>query len=160
MKTGSLVDIGVERPVLVPGAQLETDKRVTVKIVGRGRRPRATLTDRGEVGEYWGYRVWTSNASIGELMSKGSFDLVVATSRFGVRLTKVKEGLARRWGKADRVLVAFGSPSEGLQEIMARENLQLEKVADFILNMVPDQGTETVRTEEAIFVCLGLLNCL
>ncbi|MHA2322731.1 MAG: putative RNA uridine N3 methyltransferase [Candidatus Thorarchaeota archaeon] len=29
---------------------------------------------------------------------------------------------------------------------------------DFWVNAIPDQGTETVRLEEALFVSLGLLN--
>jgi predicted SPOUT superfamily RNA methylase MTH1 len=159
-KARALVDIGVERPVVVSGAQLEVNKRVTVKITELGRRVRAVVVSRGEVGEYWGYRVRVSDVPFGGLVRVGGFDLVVATSRYGVPFVEVKEGLARRWREADRILVAFGAPSEGLREIVEREGLKLEEVADFVVNMVSGQGVETVRTEEAVFICLGLLNCL
>ncbi|RLI12938.1 hypothetical protein DRO35_01660, partial [Candidatus Bathyarchaeota archaeon] len=56
--------------------------------------------------------------------------------------------------------VVFGSPTQGLQEIVKQENIRLEDVADFIINMIPNQGVETVRTEEAIYATLAVLNIL
>jgi len=56
--------------------------------------------------------------------------------------------------------VAFGSPSRGLQEIVAQENLSLDKLADYTINTITNQGTETVRTEEAIYASLALLNTI
>jgi predicted SPOUT superfamily RNA methylase MTH1 len=56
--------------------------------------------------------------------------------------------------------VAFGAPTHGLHEIVAQENLRLEEVADFTVNTIPDQGTETVRTEEAMYASLALLNTI
>jgi predicted SPOUT superfamily RNA methylase MTH1 len=54
--------------------------------------------------------------------------------------------------------VAFGAPSRGLHEIAQDENLKLENIADFVVNMVPNQGTVTVRTEEALLASLAILN--
>jgi predicted SPOUT superfamily RNA methylase MTH1 len=71
---------------------------------------------------------------------------------------EVVDELVTRWKKACRILVAFGSPSVGLFEILEREGLKLDDVVDFVVNMFPDQGTATVRTVEAIYVCLGVLN--
>jgi len=56
--------------------------------------------------------------------------------------------------------VAFGAPTQGLQEIVAQENLRLDEVADFTVNTIPDQGTETVRTEEALYASLAVLNTI
>jgi len=159
-RDGSLVDIGVERPVLVPDRRLQIDNRVTVRITKLGRRPRAALASRDEIEEYWGYRVAVADVPFGQLVKKGPFDLVVATSRYGVPIMEIEEELAGRWRESHRILVAFGAPTEGLQEIVAREDLELDGVADFIVNMIPDQGTETVRTEEAVYASLALLNCL
>jgi predicted SPOUT superfamily RNA methylase MTH1 len=86
--------------------------------------------------------------------------LVIATSKMGTPLQQVTEALAERWKKAGSILVAFGAPSNGLQDIVAKENLSLEKVADFTVNTIPNQGTETVRTEEALYASLALLNTL
>jgi len=159
-RDGSLVDIGVERPVLVPDRTLQIDNRVTVRITELERRPRAALASRDEIEEYWGYLVTVKGIPFGQLVKKGAFDLVVATSRYGVPVMEIKEKLAGRWRESHRILVAFGAPTEGLQEILAREHLKLPEVADFVVNMIPDQGTETVRTEEAVYASLALLNSL
>ncbi len=52
----------------------------------------------------------------------------------------------------------FGAPSRGLHEIVQDEGLNLADIADFTVNMVPNQGTVTVRTEEALFASLAILN--
>jgi predicted SPOUT superfamily RNA methylase MTH1 len=38
------------------------------------------------------------------------------------------------------------------------EGLNLADIADFTINMVPNQGTVTVRTEEALLASLAILN--
>ena len=159
-RDGSLVDIGVERPVLVPDVRLQVDRRVTVRVTELGKRPRAALASHSEIKEYWGYHVTVSDVPFGRLVKTRAFDLVIATSRYGVPFMEVRDELAGRWRGSRNILVAFGSPAEGLHEIVAREHLKLGEVADFVVNMIPSQGTVTVRTEEAVFVCLGLLNCL
>jgi predicted SPOUT superfamily RNA methylase MTH1 len=157
---GSLVDIGVERPVLIPDMKLPVSKRVTIKITKLGKHPRVTLAKREEIEAYWGYTVTASKVSFGQLTKSRAYDLVVATSKNGTPLTQVADELAERWKKSRRVLVAFGAPTQGLQEIVAQENLKLNEVADFTVNTIPDQGTETVRTEEALYASLALLNMI
>ena len=83
---------------------------------------------------------------------------MVATSKMGSPLAEVSGKLAKRWRKACKVLVAFGAPAMGLHEIAAREKLKLDEVADFVVNTIPCQGTETVRTEEALYASLAILN--
>jgi hypothetical protein len=157
---GSLVDIGVERPVLIPDMKLPVNKRVTIKITELGKHSKATLANRKEIKAYWGYTVTASKASFGQLTKSRAYDLVVATSKNGTPLTHVADELAKRWKKSRRVLVAFGAPTQGLQEIVAQEKLRLDEVADFTVNTIPDQGTETVRTEEALYASLALLNAI
>jgi len=159
-ESGSLVDIGVERPVLIPDKKLPVNKRVTIRITKLGKHPRVTLANREEIEAYWGYTVTSSKVSFGQLTKSRAYDLVVATSKIGTPLTQVTDELAERWKKSRRVLVAFGAPTQGLQEIVARENLRLDEVTDFTVNTIPDQGTETVRTEEALYASLAILNTI
>jgi predicted SPOUT superfamily RNA methylase MTH1 len=159
-ESGSLVDIGVERPVLIPDMKLPVNKRVTIRVTKLGKHPRVTLANREEIEAYWGYTVTSSKVSFGQLTKARAYDLVVATSKMGTPLTQVTDELAERWKKASSVLVAFGAPTQGLQEIVAQENLRLDEVADFTVNTIPDQGTETVRTEEALYASLALLNMI
>jgi hypothetical protein len=157
---GSIVDIGVERHALIPNKHLTINTRVTVKITQLGKRPQATLANKDEIEQYWGYTVVTSKETFGQITKSHSYDLVIATSKIGTPITEVTDKLTKRWKNANKILVAFGAPSQGLQEIVAQEKLKLEEVTDFVVNTLPAQGTETVRTEEALFASLSILNTL
>ncbi len=157
---GVFVDIGVEKPAFIPEARLMVGKRVTVKIVKRDKTLEAILVKPKDISKYWGYQVTTYNLSLGQVLKKRRFELVIATSRFGKPLQKKLEQLKRKWAKAKKALVIFGSPKEGLYEIAKRENLNLDEIVDFVVNTIPNQGTETVRTEEAILASLALFNFL
>jgi len=157
---GSLVDIGVERPALIPNMELPLNTRVTVRVTKLRKQPRVVLASHDEIKAYWGYRVTVSKIPFGQLVKNQPFDLVMATSRYGTPLTEVAEELTRLWRKSHKILVAFGAPTQGLHEIVARENLKLDGVAHFTVNTIPNQGTETVRTEEALYASLAILNTL
>ncbi len=159
-EAGSLVDIGVERPILIPDAEIPLNTRVTVRVAKLGKHPRAALADRDEIKAYWGYHVTVSDVPFGKLVKSRSFDLVIATSRHGTPLMKVADELTKRWKKSRNILVAFGAPTQGLYDIVARENLKLNEVAHFTVNTIPNQGTETVRTEEALYTSLAILNLI
>jgi len=159
-EAGSLVDIGVERPVLISNTELPLNTRVTVRVTKLGKHPRAVLASRDEIKAYWGYHVTVSDVPFGQLVKNKSFDLVIATSRYGTPFTEVAEELARYWKKSHKTLVAFGAPTQGLYEIVAHENLKLDEVAHFTVNTIPNQGTETVRTEEALYASLAILNLI
>jgi len=159
-EAGSLVDIGVERPVLIPKTELPLNTRVTVRVIRLGKHPGTVLASRDEIKAYWGYRVTVSDVPFGQLVKNKSFDLVIATSRYGTPFTEVAEELARCWKKSHKILVAFGAPTQGLYETVAHENLKLDEVAHFTVNTIPNQGTETVRTEEALYASLAILNLI
>jgi hypothetical protein len=159
-EAGSLVDIGVERPVLIPNAGLPLNSRVTVRVTKLGKHPRASLVNRDDIETYWGYRVTVSDVPFGQLVKNQPFDLVIATSRYGTPFAEVAGELARCWKKSHKILVAFGAPTQGLHEIVAHEKLKLDEVAHFTVNTIPNQGTETVRTEEASYASLALLNLI
>ena len=159
-EAGSLVDIGVERPVLIPNTKLLSNTRATVKVTKLGKNLRATLASDDEIKAYWGYHVTVSDVPLGQLIRFRSFDLVIATSRYGIPLMKVADELTKRWKKSRNILVAFGAPTQGLYDIVAREHLKLNEVAHFAVNTIPNQGTETVRTEEALYASLAILNLI
>jgi predicted SPOUT superfamily RNA methylase MTH1 len=54
------------------------------------------------------------------------------------------------------VLVIFGSPKHGVHEIIAKEGSNVKP--EFMVNMFPNQATETVRLEEAVLGTLAILN--
>ncbi len=158
--SGSLVDIGVERQFLLSNTKLPLNKRVTVRIAKLGKQPKATLAGHEDVKSYWGYRVTLSDVPFGLMLKNRTFDLAIATSRRGTVFTEVAKDLRMHWKKSHTALVAFGAPTHGLYEILEREHLSLDEVVDYAINTIPDQGTETVRTEEAIYASLAILNLI
>jgi len=157
-KEGVLVDIGVERPALMRETQWALGKRLTLQIVTTGERIEVQTVSKDNVPSYWGYKVTVEKRPFGRLVENGKFDLTIATSKIGVKFVDVAEEMTEKWQKAESILVAFGAPARGLHAIMGDEGSELNAVADFVVNMVPEQGTETVRTEEALFASLAVLN--
>lgn len=156
--SGSIVDIGVERPGLIYGQRLPINSRVTIKVTKLGKHLRVSLANSGEIDSYWGYKVISSKASFGKIVKSRTYDFVIATSKNAPPFTSVINNLLEKLEKSKRILLAFGPPSRGLQEILAQEKLNLKNTVDYVINTIPFQGTETVRTEEAIYASLALLN--
>ena len=157
---GSFVDVGVEQPAFILGKRLQPKTRVTVKITQLQKQFLATPASREEIGTYWGYKVKISKIPFGQLIKKRNFNLVIATSRKGKPIMEVIDTLKEKWKTSKKILIAFGAPTQGLYEILAHERPKLEEVAHFVLNTIPAQGTETVRTEEALYATLAILNTL
>lgn len=158
IKEDTLVDIGVEQQALILNKRLPIGKRITVKIVMVGKQVEVEVANRDDVPMYWGYTVTVEKNSFGNVVKNRGFDLIIATSRYGVPLGEVAEKIAEEWGKANAIVVAFGAPTQGLYEILKNEGLDLDAVVDFVVNTISEQGTETVRTEEALIASLAILN--
>ncbi|MEM2947432.1 MAG: RNA methyltransferase [Candidatus Bathyarchaeia archaeon] len=155
----TFVDIGVDKPALISNVRLPLEKRVTVKITGVNKYVMANLASRSEVPYYWGYNVTLWDGSFGRLLAKRLFDLKIATSKYGIFFPDAVGKIAERWKKSEKILIAFGSPTKGLYEIAKQEGLNLDRIVDFVVNTIPDQLTETVRTEEALIASLAVFNC-
>ena len=156
-KEGLLVDIGVEQPALLREKQYDVGKRVTLQIIKAGKQIEVQAVN-GEVPGYWGYKVTAERHSLKKLIENRKFDLVIGTSIKGAKWTDTDRELAGKWEKANSALVAFGAPTRGLFEIAKDEGWQLGKEVDFVVNTIPRQGTKTVRTEEAVFASLSIMN--
>lgn len=157
-KTGLLVDIGAEQPAILPNTQIPLNKRITVKISGLIGQVEAQLANREDVPDYWGYSVSVEKRSLTSIIENPKYDLVVGTSKFAPLFQDTVERLIDRWQKAKSILLLFGSPTRGLHEIARDEGKNLNNIVDFVINTLPNQGTETVRTEEAFLASLAILN--
>jgi predicted SPOUT superfamily RNA methylase MTH1 len=157
-KEDALVDIGVEHPALMREKQFAVGKRLTLRIAKLGEQVEIQTANRDEIPSYWGYAVSAEKRSFSKLVKNGKFDLTVATSKFGTRFADVAEKIGERWKKASNILVSFGAPTRGLFEIARDEGANLNDIVDFVVNTLPEQGTETARTEEAVFASLSILN--
>lgn len=152
--TGSWVDIGFERPAFLDES-LQKGERVNV-IVTSQKPLKARQVRRDEIAGYWGYAVEQA-ASLGGALARSGEVVTIATSRYG---TPVDLDLLTEIGaacEAEDVLIALGPPHKGIHDIMEEENVPMSKF-DYVLNTLPDQGTETVRVEEAAVATLAILN--
>lgn len=157
-REGVSVDVGVERSAFIRDANLPIGLRVTVALKKSKDGLKARTLKRREIDGYWGYQVKLSKLTLGKLLKDHDFDLAIGTSKYGRQFREIREKLGDRWRASRRILVAFGAPSQGLHQIAKKEKIDLDSVVDFVVNMFPRQEVETVRTEEAVLVTLGILS--
>jgi predicted SPOUT superfamily RNA methylase MTH1 len=157
-KEGILVDIGVEHPALLRETSWPLGKRLTLQIVKVGERVEVQTALRDQIPSYWGYTVTIENRSFEKFVESGKFELTIATSKLGAAFMEIAGKIGEKWEKSRHVLMAFGAPTRGLHEIVKAEGTNLDDIVDFVVNMFPGQGTETVRTEEALLASLAIFN--
>jgi len=158
-RTGSLIDAGLGRP-LRSLEKVPKGQRQSFRVRRKGEDDvQLDLVSRSEIPGYWGFRVTELQETLGTFMKRRTFDLYILTSRSGSPIKDVLKKLQEELKNSRKILVAFGSPKEGLEEILARESLD-ETTGDYSLNMIPNQGTQTVRTEEAIHATLAIINLI
>jgi hypothetical protein len=158
-----IVDAGLEEAVQAEG-NYGVGERVTLRLISVGRdlhgqieTSEMSASQGSGTRKYWGYKV-NRALSLGKLLQERHFYLKIGTSRYGSQAAEIWPSLIAGLQASTAVLVAFGSPKSGLREILQHEKLDPRHVFDYFLNMVPNQQTATVRTEEAILVSLGVLN--
>lgn len=114
---------------------------------------------REQAGLYWGYTVRIAAGVAGLLRDSpfpGGYDLKIGTSEHG-QVVQPGDLLLPRF---KHVLVAFGGP-EGLEDALQHDKRltgkQPVEVFDLYLNTCPQQGSRTIRTEEAILISVSFL---
>jgi len=155
----SILNAGFRSTVEV-SSKLKLLERVTIMLVQTSPQLKGELVEPTRLPIYWGFKVTRTDLTLGRLIRSRSQDLTISTSRRGKGIAEVLNDLTLRWKSSQRPLVLFGSPSEGVPEILAKEGTDLTKIVDFNVNMIPSQGVETVRTEEAILATMSVLNLL
>lgn len=156
----SLVDIGVKKMLRATGRAPSPGSRTTVRVTEVSPNLRGMFVGKKDVDLYWGYDAHSVRGGLDKLVSVRDFDLKVATSRHAPTFTQLEPDITVKLAEARNVLVAFGSPRKGLMEMATERGLELDRIFDYTVNTIPDQGTETVRTEEAISATLALFNVL
>lgn len=160
-ENGSWVDIGSKRSAFL-NVSMQKGERVNVQVTSN-KPLKAVPVDDDEITGYWGYSVARAGSLSGALTQTQTPGLRIATSRYG---ESIDADLLRKIGAesgSEDVLVVFGAPHKGISEIMdeeKREEREKSFIAefDYTLNVLPDQGTATVRLEEAIVATLAILN--
>jgi predicted SPOUT superfamily RNA methylase MTH1 len=156
----AIVEIGLKKPVIIEiNKKLPIRKKLLFKVKFINNKLELKLVDRSKLENYYGYTVKVTNNSLLEVF-RNFKGLKIATSKHGTSIVKVYSTLLNDLKNIDSILLAFGSHFEGLYEICSREGVNLDDVADYVINFVPNQGTQTIRTEEALYIVLSILNLI
>jgi predicted SPOUT superfamily RNA methylase MTH1 len=150
------VDIGVEQLIAHPEPVSERESTL-FRIAQTKPKIRLEIASRDEVEEYWGFRVVRIGSLVEKLRNTSEVTRIVF-SRNAPSYASLEDEIASTVGNTKSVFAVFGGPKRGVRELLSGEKNELKKHVDFWVNTIPDQGTETVRLEEALFASLGLLN--
>nr|KMM66093.1 hypothetical protein CPAG_02433 [Coccidioides posadasii RMSCC 3488] len=167
--TFTLVNTGIPEPVRIPNLSIQPHTRLTLKFKTQdysdGADPVAPSTPREEAGYYWGYSIrrCTSLSSVfTECPFEGGYDLSFGTSERGLPLAHVLQH-PEQIPQYKHLLLVFGGVA-GL-ETAAKADKELAakgigagevgELFDFWVDVLPGQGSRTIRTEEAVW--LGLM---
>lgn len=166
-KGKTLVECGLKRKVIV-NRKIKEGVRVTLgmkKIKGSKNKEFieadvvSPATPREKMGYYWGYQVRLAD-SISSVFTESphpeGYDLTLGTSERGKDLSKVTPELPR----FKHLLLVFGGLA-GLEYAIDNdsgleiEGKDAEEVFDRWINVAPEQGSRTIRTEEAVYITLA-----
>jgi predicted SPOUT superfamily RNA methylase MTH1 len=153
-----LVDIGLDKMMKCKGKAPKKGTRIITRIIDVKKELSGIRIKKKDIPIYWGYDIRGSKKKLCDLVQSPEWDLTIATSRKGIEISTVKSNLEVDWEKSENTLVVFGSYKEGINEMINREGEKIEDVFDYHLNMIPNQGTATVRTEEAVLASLAVFN--
>ncbi|XP_048876472.1 putative methyltransferase C9orf114 homolog [Brienomyrus brachyistius] len=161
---GSLVNCGMRKEVQID-KQLQAGLRVTV-CLSKNQRPDGRVfkgvvvaphVPRSDAGFYWGYSVRLASCLSNvftECPHKNGYDLTVGTSERGSNVDHFMLPPFKH------LLVVFGGV-QGLEaSVDADQNLDIADPSVLFhhyLNTCPNQGSRTIRTEEAILISLSIL---
>ncbi|RWS08390.1 uncharacterized protein B4U79_00748, partial [Dinothrombium tinctorium] len=165
----SFVNVGLRNDVKVDRC-LKPGVRVTVEFEAQElespkKKLRGTIvsprTPCIKSGTYWGYSVRVAN-SLSEVLANSSFgeeyDLTIGTSENGDNVDTILPQIPNDFKHA---IIIFGG-LKGIEAAMDADT-KYANVADprsifnFYLNTCPNQGSNTIRTEEAILISLSIL---
>ncbi len=152
------VDVGLTNRLVVNSQNGKPGDGIILQVKRDGKL-RGEAASENDVPHYFGIRSVKTCESLQRAM-EGDYDLRIATSRFGDPLDKSYQRLSKALIDSREAIILFGSPYQGLQEIAREEGFDLAAKVNFTLNTIPDQGTATVRTEEALSSTLAILNYL
>ncbi|KAL2129722.1 hypothetical protein VTI74DRAFT_7402 [Chaetomium olivicolor] len=162
---GTVVDIGMPSTVTI-NESIPPKTRVTLKMPDDSYgtpEPIHPTAPRTEAGYFWGYSVRKAS-SLSNVLTESpyedGYDLSIGTSERGVPLSKAFPSYDQ--ANFNHLLVVFGGP-RGL-EYAAMNDPQLgemgiagartKELFDHWVNVLPNQGTRGIKTDEALLIAL------
>jgi len=153
-KKGTYVDIGMENLVFCK-EQLSVNEIYSFKITKLAKEVIVTPDEPDDI--YWGYKTLSTHKSLKNSLKLVNPDFVVLTTKYANMINSIFNELKSKIEKSRNIAILFGGPYSGLT------NEGLDTISSWELvevNTIPNQGTETVRTEEAVISTLSIFNLM
>ncbi|KAG5913116.1 hypothetical protein E4U53_005002 [Claviceps sorghi] len=176
---GTLVQVGLDEPVEIE-EDIPPKTRVTLLFPeDQSQYPECVdpQAPRTEGGYYWGYtvrRCGSLSSVFTESPFENGYDMSIGTSERGTPIHKAfpllssSSNNSNKHAKFKHLLIVFGGP-RGLEfasmndDELAKMNVQGAKTRELFdhwVNVLPNQGSRTIRTEEAMLIALTALRGL
>ena len=150
------VDIGLSEPVEYP-EKVSTRVPTLFQIRLREKRVRLRPITRDSVDHYFGFDVETTGNLV-DYLQNNLAKTRIALSRQGTVYSKIESEIESVLTSSKSMIGIFGGPQLGIRELLAEKKEALKESIDFWVNTITDQGTETVRVEEAVWSSLAMFN--
>ena len=151
-KKGTFVDVGMDKLAFCK-EQLTVHKVFSFKITKLAKEVIVTPDEPDDI--YWGYETIHTGKNLKNSLKLVSPDFVVETTRYADTINSIFNELEYKVNKSNNIAIVFGGPYSSIEENLEYPSWELLK-----LNTIPSQGTETVRTEEAVVATLSIFNLL
>ncbi|BBN06250.1 methyltransferase [Marchantia polymorpha subsp. ruderalis] len=161
---GSFVNVGIVKDVRI-SQFIKAGTRVTVamgddpsykKLYARKLKAVPPTEPREKSGLYWGFSVRLASSLSGvftECPFEDGYDYTIGTSEHGEQPDSSDLVIP----SFKHLLIVFGGVTGLEHSLKEDDNLEIEEVSylfDRYINVCPDQGSRTIRTEEAILIAL------
>lgn len=168
---GTLVEVGLDEPIEIKES-IPPKTRVTLLFPeDQLQSPQCVdpSAPRTEGGYYWGYTVRKCNSLstvFTESPYEDGYDISIGTSERGTPIDRAFTAPKPVYFK--HMLIVFGGPrglefaSMNDEELtkMGIQGAKTKELFDHWVNVLPNQGSRTIRTEEAVFIALTALRDL
>lgn len=150
------IDLGLGKLVNYPNTVSERDPTL-FRVTQTNPQIVLEVAYRDDIEDYWGFEV-DRVKDLSKFLKESDDSTRIGFSRKAPYFNQLETDLKSTIAGTQSVLAIFGGPSHGILEFFRKERADVKSHIDFWVNTIPNQGTETVRLEEAIFSSLALLN--
>ena len=152
-KGKKFLDIGINKHIQYFG-KMKPGTRIAIQV--KTIRPELTVKEisREDIKDYWGYNV-KERANLLSILStwKGK---IILTSKKGKNFSR--SDAKKITNSNEPTLIVFGTTNKGIYDILGSDIKKIQNATVF--NFFPNQGTQTVRLEEAILGTLSIINII
>jgi predicted SPOUT superfamily RNA methylase MTH1 len=148
------IDIGLNEPASFSKPVSEHEPTL-FRIVKTEPPVKIEMARREDVPMYWGFKVIRTDNLLAALSETPHIS--IGFSKNAPPYGRIKSDIEKTVTGDIPVVAIFGGPAHGILDLFENKDAVKEHI-DFWANTIPDQGTETVRLEEAILISLGMIN--